>query len=305
MAFAFLYANVVFLCTCQQRSAMNIYEIGKLNLSGRNFAFKSISEFLGKNFQNQLFLFDGLLFIICIKGTAKITIDYKEYQIDPNNLVVILPRRIYSMKDCSDDLEVGMVLVSSDFLCHLPITLDFDLLKKMAVRPSVKLEEEKLDDLRKIHFIINRYNSEEKLARQIQDTLIHSLILITASSFGNLPLNPDRTFSRQETLVRKFFDLLVDSCETQRSVAYYADKLCVTPKYLTTVVKSISKHPAQNWINEAVLICAKRYIMTTDLTIQQIADRLHFLTASSFVRFFRTHVGCSPLEYRKKANQDL
>lgn len=284
---------------------MNIYEIGKLNLSGRNFAFKTISEFLGKNFQDHLFVFDGFLFYICIKGTAKITIDYKEYPIDANSMVVVLPKHLCKISSCSSDLDIRMVLVSSDFLCHLPITPDFDLLKKMVVQPCVKLDERKLEDLQKIHSLINRYGPADKFAGQIQDTLIYSMILMIASSFGNLPSDPSRTFTRQETLVKKFFDLLIDSCETKRSVSYYADKLCVTPKYLTTVVKSISNHPVQNWINEAVLISAKRYIMTTDLTIHQIADKLHFLTASSFVRFFRVHVGCSPLDYRKRMNQDL
>ena len=131
------------------------------------------------------------------------------------------------------------------------------------------------------------------------------MILMSASLFGNVPPDTEHTFSRQETLVRKFFDLLIDSYETKRNVSYYADKLCISPKYLTTVVKSVSNRPVQSWINEVILVSAKRYIMTTELTINQIADRLHFHTTSSFVRFFRVHTGLSPLEYRKRMNQDL
>lgn len=279
-------------------------KIEKLHLGGRSFAYKIISEFLGKNFQDQLFVFDGFLLNICIDGTAQITIDHKKYLIDANSIVVILPKHIYSICDCSKDLDIRTILVSADFMCNLPIIPDFDLLKKMAIRPCVKLDERKSDELQKIHFLINRYNSYDKLARQIQKTLIQSMILMTASSFGNVPLNIDRTFSRQEILVREFFDLLIDSCEAKRSVSYYAEKLCVSPKYLSMVVKSVSNQSAQNWINESVLISAKRHIMTTDLTMYQIAEKLHFQTVSSFVRFFRTHVGCSPLDY-KRMNQAL
>lgn len=296
--------NFIILHYSQRTRVMNIYEIEKQNLSGRNFAFKTISELLGKNFQNQMFVFDGLLLNICVNGTADITIDYKKYQIDANNMVVILPKHIYSISNCSKDLDIRMILVSSDFMCNIPITPDFNLLKKMAIFPCVKLDESMLDDLQKIHFLINKYSSDDKLAYQIQNTLIQSMILITASSFGKLPLNIDRSLTRQETLVRKFFDLLIDTCETKRSVTYYAEKLRVSPKYLSTAVKNISNHPVQNWINEAILISAKRYIMTTDLTIYQIADKLHFQTASTFVRFFRMHVGCSPLYY-KRMNQAM
>lgn len=284
---------------------MNIYEIGKLNLSGRNFAFQTVSEFLGKSFHDQLFVFDGLLLIICMKGTARITINYKAYRIDAHSMIVILPKHICAINDCSDDLDIRLILVSSDWLCHLPVTPDFDLLKRMAIQPCVKLDEGIQDDLLNMHALINRYGADDKLTRQIQNALIHSMILMTASAFDDVSLSVNRTFSRQETLVRRFFDLLIEACETQRKVSFYADKLCVTPKYLTTVVKAVSNHSVQSWINEAVLICAKRYIMTTDLTIHQIADTLHFSTASSFVRFFRMHVGCSPLDYRRRMNQAL
>lgn len=284
---------------------MNIYEIAKLNLEGKNFAFKTIPEFVGKDFQDRPFVFDGLLFNICIGGAAEITIDYKEYPVAQNDLVVILPKHICKISGCTDDLDIRLILVSADFLYHLPMTPDFDLLKRIAVSPCTKLDEGKLDDLKKIHSLINKYGSDDRLSGEIRNALVHSMILVTASSFGNLPSDTDHLFNRQETLVRKFFDLLIDSCETERNVSYYADRLCITPKYLSMVVKSVSNRPAQNWINEAVLVRARRYIMTTDLAINQIADSLHFHTASSFVRFFRTHTGYSPLEYRKRMNQDL
>lgn len=300
--------RISYLCMMDNlNGTMNIYDIEKLNLSGRNFAFRTISEFLGTNYQDQLYVYDGVLFHICIRGTAKITIDYKEYPVAANSMVVLLPKHICSIGDCSEDLHIILISVSVDYLCHLPIMPDFNLLKKIAVRPCVKLGGRELDDLQKIHSVINRYDSDDNLSCQIQNTLIHSMILMIASSFENQPQNTDRIFpfSRQEILVRKFFDLLIDSCEMERSVSYYADKLCVTPKYLTTVIRSVSNHPARNWINEAVLVRAKHYVMTTDLTIHQIADKLHFLTASSFVRFFRIHAGCSPLDYRKRANQEV
>lgn len=129
-----------------------------------------------------------------------------------------------------------------------------------------------------------------------------SIILMVASLFGNPRLNPDNACSRQKNITRSFFDLLFHHYETKRNVAFYADKLCITPKYLTTVVKSVTDYSVQNWINEVVLIEARRQIKTTELTIQQISERLHFPTASSFVRFFRMHTGHTPLYYRKKVD---
>lgn len=284
---------------------MKTNEIDELKLGGRSIAFRNVSEFLGKDFRDHPFVFDGVLFGVCIRGTATVKIDYREYTVAADSIVVVLPKHICSVKDCSCDLDMRVVMVSSDFLCRLPIVPDFNLLKRVLVRPCVGLDAEKREDMLKIHSLIGRYCSDDRLSVQIRDTLVHSMILVTASSFGNPDSDPSCSFTRQEILVRRFFDLLMDSCETERSVSYYADRLCVTPKHLTAVVKAVTNHPVRSWINEAVVISAKRYVMTTDLTVHQIADRLGFLTASSFVRFFRIHAGCSPLDYRKSMNQDL
>lgn len=112
--------------------------------------------------------------------------------------------------------------------------------------------------------------------------------------------NKKKACSRQETLTRRFFDLMFKHYKTDRSVSFYADRLCVTPKYLSSNVKEVTGHPVQKWMTEIVIADVKRRLRTTDQSVQQISEELHFLTASSFIRFFRTHVGCTPLEYRKK-----
>lgn len=93
---------------------------------------------------------------------------------------------------------------------------------------------------------------------------------------------------------------MLQNYESQRRVSFYADKLCVTPKNLAKVVKGVTGHSVQEWINEVVVIEAKRCLKTSDMSVFQISERLHFMTPSSFVRFFRQHTGFTPLEYRKK-----
>lgn len=282
---------------------MDIYEITGRDLCDRNFAFRNETELLGKNFQNQPFIFDGLLFNICIGGTAKIKINYEEYRIKANDMFIILPKHISSIYDCSPEFEVRIILISLDFICTLPITPNFNLFKRVDSHPCVQLDDSQLDDMLKIHSVITHYNDRSELSKQIQNTLIHSIFLLTISSFGKLKVNPDKGYSRQEAITRNFFNLLVNTCGTERKVSFYADKLCITPKHLTTVVKSVTGHSAQNWINEVVLIESRRYLRTTELTVQAISDKLHFLTTSSFVRFFRIHAGCTPLDYRKNNEQ--
>ena len=157
--------KVSYFCAVKnEKCPMSIYKITKQNLKGKNFAFNTIPEFVGKDFPDRLFIFDGLLFIICISGKATITIDYKEYQVAQNDLVAILPKHICKISGCTDDLDIKLIFVSADFLHHLPMTPDFDLLKRIVVCPYAKLDEGKLDDLQKIHSLINKYDSNDRLA---------------------------------------------------------------------------------------------------------------------------------------------
>lgn len=279
---------------------MNIYEITKRDLCNRNFAFKDEADLLGRDYLGRPFIFEGLLVNVCIAGTARVRIGYREYRVSANDMFVILPRQICSVRECSEELEVRIIMISLDFMCSLPIVPDFDLYRSVDVNPCVRLDEGRMDDILKIHSVIMRYGGGDDMSRQIQDTLICSIFLLAMSSFGTTGANPDRTWSRKEELTRNFLGLVVGSGGAERRVSYYADKLCVTPKYLTAVVKSVTSRPAQEWINEVVLVEARQLIMTSGMTVHQISDRLRFQTASSFVRFFRIHMGCTPLDYRRQ-----
>ena len=77
-------------------------------------------------------------------------------------------------------------------------------------------------------------------------------------------------------------------------MAYYAEALNLTPKYLAAAIKRITGRPILDWIHEAVLIDAKMLLRTTDLTVQEISERLNFSSPSAFVQFFRRKTGTTP-----------
>jgi AraC-like DNA-binding protein len=99
-------------------------------------------------------------------------------------------------------------------------------------------------------------------------------------------------------LVHDFFELLAVHYTTERRVAFYASKLCVTPKYLTTMVKEVTGLSILEWINNVTVLNIKRLLRTSQATIQQISEELNFQTPSTFVRYFRQHTGTTPLKYR-------
>lgn len=280
---------------------MDIKELQIDNLENRNFVFRDFADIYGKKLQEQSLIFDGVIFCLCTQGKLCIRIDYKEYDLSANNLFVILPKHIFTVLSQSDDLQLKILFTSLDYIRHLPIVPDFEVLKQTNMTPYLVITREQLQQLTKLYSVLEAYDTDNVRNKQIRTGLTLSLILIVVSMFENSKQEVQTpTISRAENLTRQFFSLLLQYCTRKKNVRFYADKLCITPKYLSMTVKSITGHPVQEWLNEAVMLEAKRYIKTTDLTIQQIADELHFTTSSSFVRFFKQQAGCTPSAYRKK-----
>lgn len=98
----------------------------------------------------------------------------------------------------------------------------------------------------------------------------------------------------------KFILAVSENFRENRQVNYYADRLCITSKHLSSVVKEISGSTAGEWIENYVTMEAKVLLRTTDLTIQQIATKLNFNNQSFFGKYFRHITGMSPTAYRKQ-----
>lgn len=105
--------------------------------------------------------------------------------------------------------------------------------------------------------------------------------------------------SRKEEVFNKFLDLLLKYYKEQHEVAFYAEKLFITPQYLTFIIKELTGKTTNKWIDETLILEARKLLKTTQTTVQQIADQLNFSDQSTFGKFFKKYHGISPAEYRK------
>lgn len=93
---------------------------------------------------------------------------------------------------------------------------------------------------------------------------------------------------------------LFDHFREHRNIAYYADILCITPNYLAMIVRKICNETPKQAIDRLITLEMKHLLRNTTLTIEQIADQLHFPDTSYMCRVFRRQIGVSPLKYREK-----
>ena len=105
--------------------------------------------------------------------------------------------------------------------------------------------------------------------------------------------------NRPQQLSDDFLLLVKQHFKQEHSLEFYANKLCVTPKHLTTTIKSTTDFTAKEWIDKYLLLEAKALLKSTNLTIQEIADTLHFTSQDVFSKYVKHHIGITPKEYRK------
>ena len=110
---------------------------------------------------------------------------------------------------------------------------------------------------------------------------------------------PVRT-TRQRQMFEQFMKLAVNDHAKEHLVGYYADKMCVTPKYLSKIVKEASGRSVPEWLSELLILDAKNMLRHTDMTIKEISARLNFPSQSFFFRFFKNHTGQTPTQYREE-----
>ena len=132
--------------------------------------------------------------------------------------------------------------------------------------------------------------------------IIRSLIYIILHEIDNAHQN-QLSFQSPEVdkgthILAQFKALLSEYFKEERQVSFYADKMHLTPKYFSTVIKEVSGKTAGEWIREMLLLEAKVRLQNKEQSIAQIAYDLHFSDPSHFGKFFKKHIGISPLEYR-------
>lgn len=131
-----------------------------------------------------------------------------------------------------------------------------------------------------------------------RDTVNHLLAAIISDiqdiSRTEQELNPPGRKNRQELIFSRFKKLVNEHCCRHRTIPFYADKLAITPHYLSNVIAKVSGKSVMYWINRATLLQAKVLLRTGDLLAGEVADRLNFPSQSAFGTFFKRETGMSP-----------
>ena len=130
---------------------------------------------------------------------------------------------------------------------------------------------------------------------QVIENLIRALFYGGISKFHKMESD---SVSYKNSIVERYIELVQTHYREERIIGFYADKLCITPKYLSKLVKEYTGRSAGEWIENYVILEARAMLQSSDMTIQQIASSLNFPNQSFFGKYFKRATGLSPKQYR-------
>ncbi len=205
-----------------------------------------------------------------------------------------------------DENFKGTFLVMSEhFLSRLNIGDAYLFHKQVENNPVYQLDERTATTFRSLIELVHNImlSGDDSSGMEEIFSLISRLFFILISRVVNPASNAQETGQRHGEVMMQFLQLLRQHYRDHRDVGFYADKMNISAKYMSTLVKKASGKPAIQWIEDYVILDAKAQLSSTVNTIQQIAFDLNFPSQSLFGRYFKRAVGMSPSDYRISLRQ--
>lgn len=248
---------------------------------------------------------DMIFMLLCFEGKMCLSINGKNYEILAGDMI-ICPPNVYLDDYLFSPNFISKILGLSYSALHRSLHINkdiWDLILYVIKHPVFHLSEDALCLIENYYEVVRQkiQTPPNAFHKEIMSSLFQSIYyeifaIINSSirheSYGN-------SMNRADCLFKHFLELLSEYEGKERSVSFYANKMCISSKYLSTLVKSTSGKSALEWIHEYTIEAIIRQLKYTDKSIKEIADDLNFPNMSFFGKFVKSQVGVPPKEFRR------
>ncbi|MBQ8673938.1 MAG: AraC family transcriptional regulator [Bacteroides sp.] len=248
------------------------------------------------------------LMVACEEGEMQIHINGNPYLIRRNDILIILPTMLISETRRSTDNRVRLVGFSSKFLNRIVKKDRFSerMFFSLYQNPIRSTEGKEHSPMLHHYMALLMDKIEDTANFYRRDILQYLFSAIFCEMMNELRKHlgdvdepkPDKSLRRAGYVFKQFLAELSKDGGIHRSVSYYADRLCYSPKYVSSIIKQVSGRTALDWINEYTVEQIKIQLKHTDKSVKEIADHFNFSNQSFFGKYVKAHLGMSPARYR-------
>ena len=221
----------------------------------------------------------------------------------PNNIIQLEP-----VEPNNELVELTILAVSPQYMNALSSDLDKIFINAISMlkSPIMEMGPEEVDlSMQYMHLIDNVINTDSEYRNDSVGYLLTSIFYLIGGMLkkrldaeaenGELQMS-----SRHKKVFESFIELVEKYHNEERSVGFYSNKLCISSKYLSQIIKSVSGFSAPDVISKYVILEAQHLLRHTDMSVKEISDQLNFPNHSFFYKYFKQHTGCTPNSYRQQ-----
>ena len=246
------------------------------------------------------------ILFIC-QGNARLEVDFQRYDLQPRQVMKLLPNQFFQCLEVSVDFRVSYITFTPAIMHEITVRFDpsfFAFLKQYPLSPP--LTADKAENHRHLlQAVYDIYMERTHTFRlPIFKNFLQNFLMEIYDKTKALFLHRNAAnTSRQEELLEKFISFVFQHSGTQREVQFYADQLCITTRYLSSVIQHLTGHTPKELIDIRCIQEIKMQLRTTNKTMQEIAFELDFPDQSFFARYFKKHTGLTPVAYRAQKTE--
>ena len=251
---------------------------------------------------------NAVLLLVCQQGTMKARIRDVDYEISIGQGLVLLPMAVIQQLLVTPDVHFrgfGFSITAMENVFHNYRTTWQEVLT-LADHPVVTLSEGQMQVAENLYQIAQQAErmTDCRYYRPMMRAVVQAFLYMIADVVNHRENDYEhKGMSQKERIFKQFVSLLWASGGKNRKVDYFAQQLCITPKYLATLVRESSGKPPLEMIHRYTANMIAQRLRSTNMTIKEICTELEFPNESFFGRFVKKYLGCTPRKYRNKMRQ--
>ncbi|MDR2086905.1 MAG: AraC family transcriptional regulator [Dysgonamonadaceae bacterium] len=243
-----------------------------------------------------------VIMIVCVGGYLKAKLETRNFTLEKNAVLVILPNKIFEITEITPDFRAICFIMKVSFWDKTDSFLEaMELQQHFFNEGGMKLLDSNMDEIVTIYRLIKNKIAEKGLfGRQIIQQYINALFYNVYAIFQqqNAQEATEKP-SAKEYVFEQFIRLVERNYKQEREIDFYAKRLHLTGKYLSALIRLASGKTAAQWIREYLIMEARTLLKSGKMSIQQVSNELNFYDQSHFAAFFKKYADCSPREYQK------
>lgn len=252
---------------------------------------------------NQMAQVNMVVIFICKAGRVDVEINRKNYTLRGGQLMTLLPGFVFQFINAWENTECAVMAINKDFGNYVSdIRTGIEFAQAITEMPIYSLDYPNMEETIGIYKAMKHklYQSDFLYKEQIAKDYLDILKCNVFNNFSKIndTYANEKVSTRKEELLSMFIKNVQKYYKVERNVTFYADKLCVTPKYLSSVIHEVSGKYATEWINNYVIMEAKNMLKNEGRSVKDVCNRLNFANQSFFAKYFKQHTGLTPKEFK-------